>query len=64
MKGQKCANCGYELSAAEAIMLNIGKVFGDVAGKTLPQQRAMVTNTISNITRLKCPKCGQTGRWI
>lgn len=63
MKGQKCANCGYELSAAEAIMLNVGKVFGDVADKALTQ-RVMGTNTISNITRLKCPKCGQTGRWI
>ena len=63
MKGQTCANCGYKLSAAEAIMLNVGKVFGDVADRRLPQ-RAIGTNTISNMTRLKCPKCGVTGRWI
>ncbi|WP_455795787.1 hypothetical protein [Clostridium butyricum] len=63
MKGQTCASCGYKLSAAEAIVLNIGKVAGDVADVALTR-RAMGTNTISNATRLKCPKCGQVGRWI
>jgi len=63
MKGQKCASCGYKMSGGESILSNIGKVLGDVAGRGL-QQGAMGTNTISNSTRLKCPKCGQVGRWI
>lgn len=63
MKGQKCANCGYKISGGESVALNIGKIFNAFA-KAMPKQQAFGTNTISNITELKCPKCGQTGRWI
>ncbi len=63
MKGQKCSVCGYKISAGESILLNIGKVLGEVS-KRIPQQQAFGTNTISNITELKCPNCGQVGRWV
>lgn len=63
MKGQKCANCGYTMAGGESILTNIGKIFGDVAER-IPQRNAMGTNTLSNITKLKCPKCGQVGRWL
>ena len=63
MKGQKCSACGYKISARESILLNIGKVLGE-ASKRIPKQQAFGTNTISNITELKCPNCGQVGRWV
>ena len=63
MKGQKCSVCGYKISARESILLNIGKVLGE-ASKRIPKQQAFGTNTISNITELKCPNCGQVGRWV
>lgn len=63
MRGQKCASCGYKMSGGESILSNIGKVLGDVVER-VPQRSAMGTNTLSNATRLKCPKCGQVGRWI
>ena len=64
MKGQTCANCGYKLSATEAILLNICKIANDAVDIYSKRKSAMRTNTISNMTRLKCPKCGTTGRWI
>lgn len=59
----KCGNCGYKMSNGEAIFANIGKVLGDILER-IPKENATGTNTLSNSTRLKCPKCGETGRWI
>lgn len=63
MNGQKCANCGYKMSSGESIFSSLGKLLGDIAER-ISSQNVTGTNTLSNATRLKCPKCGQTGSWI
>lgn len=63
MNGQKCANCGYNMSSGESIFSSLGKLLGDIVER-IPQQKATGANILSNATRLKCPKCEQTVRWI
>lgn len=63
MSGQKCGNCGYKMSSGEAIFSGLGKLLGEIVER-IPKQNATGTNTLSNVTRLKCPRCGEVGRWI
>ena len=63
MSGQKCANCNYRMSSGEAIFSGLGKLLGEIVER-IPKQNAAGTNTLSNVTRLKCPRCGEVGRWI
>lgn len=53
MLGQKCANRGYKMNFTESVVTN-----------TLKISKAVGMNTVSNANQLKCPKCGEDGRWI
>lgn len=62
MLGQKCANCGYKMNFTESVLVNILKSLGDVFESSA--SKAVGMNTVSNANKLKCPKCGEYGRWI
>ncbi|MDG6889414.1 hypothetical protein Cp4436_01447 [Clostridium perfringens] len=62
MRGQKCAVCGYHMDAGEALLSNALHILGGVIGSQT--EKAIGTNTLSNATKMKCPKCGSYGRWI
>lgn len=57
MFGQKCANCDYSMGFVESAIVNLGSFLPKAQG-------AIGMNTLSNIRNIKCPGCGETGRWI
>jgi hypothetical protein len=53
----------FLMSSGDAIFQGIGKVLGDIVER-IPKQNSTGTNTLSNVARLKCPRCEEVGRWI
>lgn len=62
MRGQKCSVCGYHMEGGEALVSNTLHILGRVLERQT--KKALGTNTLSNATKLQCPKCGVVGRWI
>lgn len=59
MFGQKCANCGYEMGFVESAVVNLL-----LLKKKSMSQGMLGMNILSNANNLKCPNCGEVGRWF
>ncbi|WP_156739418.1 hypothetical protein [Paenibacillus oryzae] len=63
MKGIKCTSCNYRKSAGEALIESGLRLLKTLLSS--PQTSSLVgANTIANFVEMKCPKCGETGRWV
>lgn len=61
----KCGNCGFTKANDEALWESVlficGKIFGNSIRSATSLDR--MTAGIANKSEIKCPKCGEVGRW-
>lgn len=58
MSGQICSSCGYQLSFFEVILFSAFKLGSGCASNSVG------IHTVSNALGMKCPSCGESGRWL
>ena len=70
----KCSNCDFEMDTLQSIIRTLGgvlikllellKTIAEIAGHLGKSATESITPPTANAFGVKCPNCGEIGRWV